>query len=81
MPSRASETHTTNRAIRVPDGIWDAYGRVCKRLGYPRAGYLLAHMRRTIRRYGDEQDQADLAAGDAEMAAHRSRKGGRPAKH
>jgi len=77
MPSRASETHTTNRVVRVPDGIWTAYSRVSKRLGRSRSEDLLAHMRRTIRRHGDAQDLADLAAGDAEMAGHRSRKSAR----
>lgn len=78
MPSRSSDTHTTNRVIRAPDGIWQAYGRVCKRLGMSRAEHLLAYMRRTIQRHGDDQDKAGLAAGDAELAAHRSNKGGRP---
>lgn len=78
VPSRTKETHTVNRVIRVPDGIWNAYERVCKRLGRSRAEDLLAHMRRTIKRHGDEQDLADLAAGEAELAANRANKGGRP---
>jgi hypothetical protein len=80
MPSRAQETHTTNRVLRVPDGIWDAYDRVCKRLGRNRTEDVLGHMRRTIRRHGDDQDKADLARGEAEMAANRANKGGRPRK-
>lgn len=78
MPSRARDTHTTNRVVRTPDGIWKAYGRIMARLGRSRAEDLLEHMRTTIRGHGDQQDLADLEAGDAELASHRSRRGGRP---
>jgi hypothetical protein len=74
----AGQTPTT--PIRVPRLMWAAYGRVCARLGRDRTEDLLAHMRRQIKRHGDEQDQADLAAADAELAERRSRKGGRPPK-
>jgi hypothetical protein len=74
----AVQTPTT--PIRVPRLMWAAYGRVCARLGRDRTEDLLAHMRRQIKRHGDEQDQADLAAADAELAERRSRKGGRPPK-
>jgi hypothetical protein len=72
------ERHTRTRPIRVPDGIWDAYGRVCQRLGVSRTEDQLARMRERIREHGDEQDLADLDAAERELAERRSRKGGRP---
>lgn len=60
--------------------MWAAYGRVCGRLGRDRTEDLLAHMRRQIKRHGDEQDLADLAAAEAELTERRARKGGRPRK-
>jgi hypothetical protein len=74
----AGQTPTT--PIRVPRLMWAAYGRVCARLGRDRTEDLLAHMRRQIKRHGDEQDKADLAAADEELAERRARKGGRPPK-
>jgi hypothetical protein len=35
-------------------------------------------MRRQIKRHGDEEDLADLAAAEEELRERRSRKGGRP---
>jgi hypothetical protein len=37
-----------------------------------------AHIRRQIKRHGDEGDNADLAAAEEELRERRSRKGGRP---
>lgn len=69
---------TRGRLIRVPDALWEAYGRVCGTLDTDRTGDLLDHMRDRIRTHGTDQDQADLAAAEAELAARRARKGGRP---
>jgi hypothetical protein len=66
---RASPTISTSAA---------AYGRVCARLGRDRTEDLLGHMRRQIKRHGDEPDLADLAAAEDELRERRSRKGGRP---
>ena len=54
----SGQTPTT--PIRVPRLMWAAYGRVCARLGRDRTEDLLGHMRRQIRRHGDEADLADL---------------------
>lgn len=70
--------HTPTTPIRVPRLMWAAYGRVCARLGRDRTEDLLAHIRRQIRRNGEEADLADLAAADEELRERRSRKGGRP---
>jgi hypothetical protein len=64
--------------IRVPRPMWDAYERVCGRLGTDRTGDLIEHMRERITAHGDQADLADLAAADAELAERRARKGGRP---
>lgn len=69
---------TPTTPIRVPRQMWTAYGRVCARLSRDRTEDLLAHMRRQINRYGDDQDAADLAAAEEELRERRSRKGGRP---
>jgi hypothetical protein len=71
---------TPTRPIRVPVAMWDAYGRVCERLGRERSEDLLDHMRRQIEQHGDQMDRADLATADTELAERRARKGGRPRK-
>ena len=72
----AGQTPTT--PIRVPRAMWAAYGRVCARLGRDRTEDLLAHIRRQIKRNGDEADLADLASSEEELRERRARKGGRP---
>jgi hypothetical protein len=72
----AGSTPTT--PIRVPRRMWAAYGRVCARLSRDRTEDLLAHMRRQIKRHGDDEDLADLAAAEEELRERRGRKGGRP---
>lgn len=69
---------TPTTPIRVPRLMWAAYGRVCARLSVGRTEDLLAHMRRQIRRHGDDQDLADLKAADEELRVRRARTGGRP---
>jgi hypothetical protein len=64
--------------IRVPRPMWDAYGRVCARLGTDRTGDLLDRMREQITGHGDETDRAALAAAEKELTERRARKGGRP---
>jgi hypothetical protein len=72
--------HTPAIHMRVPSALWAAYGRVCERRGRPRAEDLIIYMRKQIELSGGEQDLADLAAADAELAERRARKGGRPRK-
>ena len=72
--------HTPAVHFRVPDVMWAAYGRVCERLGRDRAEDLLGHIGRRIEEHGDDADRADLAAGYAQLAERRARKGGRPRK-
>lgn len=72
--------HTPRVNLRVPQGLWDAYDRVCERLGLGRTEDILAHIRRQVAEHGDDADRAALAAADAELAERRARKGGRPRK-
>ena len=75
-----ADSHTPGIHVRIPRDMWAAYGRVCERLGRDRAEDLIEHVRRQIEQHGDDADQADLAAADAELAERRARKGGRPRK-
>jgi hypothetical protein len=70
--------HTPTTPIRVPRLMWAAYGRVCARLGLDRTEDLLSHMRRQIRKHGDDTDIADLKAADEELRERRARRPGRP---
>jgi hypothetical protein len=74
----APERTTPPTAIRVPRPMWDAYGRVCARLGTDRTGDLLDHMREQIAAHGDAADLTDVLAAEKELLERRARKGGRP---
>jgi len=65
---------TKPRQFRVPDGAWDVYDAVCKRLGKTRAADLNAHIRRTIKRHGTPEEIARLAEAEAEVESRRARK-------
>jgi hypothetical protein len=60
--------------------MWEAFDRICARLGRDRTEDITDHIRERIREHGDGQDLADLAAAEEELAKRRSRKGGRPPK-
>ena len=73
--------HTPAVHIRVPSALWAAYGRICERKGRrDRTEDLFIYKRKQIELMGGEQDLADLAGADAELAERRARKGGRPRK-
>ncbi|MFF3660029.1 hypothetical protein [Streptomyces olivochromogenes] len=76
----ASKRHTTPRPIRVPDPLWQAYGRVCSRLGSDRTNDVLEHMKARVLEHGTDEDKADLARAEQELSERRARKGGRPAQ-
>lgn len=73
--------HTPGVHLRIPRPLWDAYGRVCERLGRDRSEDVLDHVRRQVTEHGDDEDRAALAAADAELTERRARKGGRPRKN
>ncbi|CAK7285075.1 hypothetical protein [Streptomyces misionensis] len=78
QPSEGARRHTTPRPIRVPDPLWQAYGRVCERLDTDRTNDLLDHMKDRIREHGTDEDRADLEKAERELTERRARKGGRP---
>jgi len=77
---RVDDRRTPTVGIRVPRLMWEAYNRVCARLGRDRTDDILDHIRGRIGAHGDARDLADLEAAEQELAERRSRKGGRPPK-
>lgn len=49
VPSRAKDTHTPNRVVRVDDDLWRDYGDACGDAGTDRSEDLRAHMKRRVR--------------------------------
>ena len=72
----AETDHTFTTKFRLPRRMWDTYGRVLN--GQDRSADLLDHVRAVIKKHGDEEALAELAAAEQELAERRSRKGGRP---
>jgi predicted GIY-YIG superfamily endonuclease len=76
-PPGAPRAHTQIRPFRVPDALWNAFGRFAEHKGTNRTALLLEYMRTEIGAHGDEQDIADLAAAEFELEERRSRRGRR----
>ncbi|MYZ37498.1 MULTISPECIES: hypothetical protein [unclassified Streptomyces] len=71
MVSRAKDTHTTNRVVRIDDEDWAAYELACKRKGLTRSADIRMHIKREIAKYRREvQAEADRwnAEADTEEA-------------
>src|SRR4051794_20349317 len=79
-PKTEPGDRTSQQNFRLPLIWWTAFGRVCDRLGVTRTARILEHIKADLRDLGDDQDRADLATGEQELAERRSRKGGRPAR-
>jgi hypothetical protein len=81
MPAQETTgDHTYSTRFRIPQLMWEAFGRVTDRLDTNRTARLLDHVRADILKHGDDKDRADLQAAEQELAERRSRKGGRPPK-
>jgi hypothetical protein len=76
MPDATEHTFITR--FRIPKRMWQAYGTVAAREGVDRSADLVDHVRDFIRKHGNEQERAELAAADEELTERRARKGGRP---
>jgi hypothetical protein len=48
MASRAKDTHTTNRVVRIDDEDWAAYELACKDKGLTRSADIRMHIKREI---------------------------------
>ncbi|MFB6955470.1 hypothetical protein ACFCYB_00180 [Streptomyces sp. NPDC056309] len=72
--------HTFSTRFRIPRRMWDAYGTAAARQGLDRSADLVDHVRDFIRKHGNEQELAELAAAEQELTERRARKGGRPKK-
>lgn len=57
--------------IRAPRDLVKAFDRVCEQRDTARSADLLDHMRRTVKRHGDEEALALLAKADAVLAQPR----------
>jgi len=60
--------------------MWEAFSAVCRQRGRTPAADLIAHMTRTIKLHGGEEEKRLLATAEAELRTRRARKGGRPRK-
>lgn len=81
-PRRAASEmdHTFITKFRIPRRMWDAYGTAAAREGVDRSADLVDHVRSFIEQHGNEDERAELAAAEQELAERRARKGGRPKK-
>jgi hypothetical protein len=61
--------------------MWKAFSAICKQRGLTAAADLTAHMSRTIRRYGSDEEKGMLAEAEEELRERSSRKGGRPRRY
>ncbi|GGP55640.1 hypothetical protein [Streptomyces abikoensis] len=48
MVSRAKDTHTTNRVVRIDDEDWAAYEQACKDKGLTRSADIRMHIKSEI---------------------------------
>ncbi|MCF3101472.1 hypothetical protein IPZ58_07745 [Streptomyces roseoverticillatus] len=48
MVSRAKDTHTTNRVVRIDDEDWAAYELACKAKGLKRSADIRMHIKREV---------------------------------
>lgn len=55
MVSRAKDTHTTNRVVRVDDDLWRDYSAACADDGVTKADDLRKHMQRKVRAWRRRQ--------------------------
>lgn len=72
-PPTSKRDLTPTRPIRVALPIWEAFGRVCARLGIDRSTYLNKAMEEAIRAHGDAKDLTDLEVGLQQLAERRAR--------
>ncbi|MEZ0090040.1 hypothetical protein [Streptacidiphilus sp. EB129] len=55
MVSRAKDTHTTNRVVRVDDEDWAVYELACKAKGLTRSADIRVHIKREVAAFRRKQ--------------------------
>lgn len=68
MASRAKDTHTTNRVVRIDDLDWAAYERACKDKGLTRSADIRVHIKHEVAAWRRRQPE-QAAAFDADRRA------------
>ncbi|MEV4438222.1 hypothetical protein AB0K09_04260 [Streptomyces sp. NPDC049577] len=64
MVSRAKDTHTTNRVVRIDDEDWAAYELACKAKGLTRSADIRMHVKREVAAW--RRQQREVAAENSE---------------
>lgn len=49
MVSRAKDTHTTNRVVRIDDELWAEFGELCEEEGTNRTADIRAYIERRLK--------------------------------
>lgn len=62
---------TPMQRFRAPKKLWDAFVAVSASRGTTASAELIDFMRRTVKRHGDQQQLADLAEAEADLARPR----------
>lgn len=57
MQPEGDDSAMSNRAFRVPDALWESYGRACKALGTTRSDELRRHMVAVVGAFERKQRQ------------------------
>lgn len=79
MPGTADQPEAIRAAFRVSRPAWEAWGRVCQRLGTTRTAQIHSLMAKDIKEHGTGEDIADFEAGVAESQQRQARRHiGRP---
>lgn len=58
MVSRAKDTHTTNRVVRIDDEDWRVYELACKDKGLTRSADIRMHIKREVAAYKRRQRES-----------------------
>ncbi|KAB7850177.1 hypothetical protein [Streptomyces mobaraensis] len=73
MVSRARDTHTTNRVVRIDDEDWAAYEQACRAKGLNRSADIRMHIKKEVaawrRQYPDEAAALAIALKGSKEAA------------
>jgi hypothetical protein len=66
MVSRAKDTHTTNRVVRIDDADWADYEKACEDKGLTRSADIRMHIKREVAAWRKRQRDVNAARNIAE---------------